>query len=91
MRSAQHTAIAHQTMVMRLLQAVAALSDLIHIRAVGRRGFASVSTEDHALLVVCHLPEASHSDVLQFAVLATMRDHFVGVRANEAALQTVKM
>lgn len=39
----------------------------------------------------CELLETRGHDRVQFLVLAPVRHHFVGVRAHELALQTVKM
>lgn len=46
---------------------------------------------DMAWFVVGHLSEANRSNVFQFAVMTSMSDHFVGIRAYEITFQTVEM
>lgn len=76
---AKDTAVADQTVIVRLSHAVAAL-DVAVVRVHGV-----------AFLIVGHLPEAGLSYELQFAVLPPMRHHLVGVRADEVAFQTMKV
>lgn len=47
--------------------------------------------QNGARFIIGHFSEAKHPDVLQFAVMTPMGNHFVRIRTNEIAFQTVKM
>lgn len=64
---------------MRLLHTVTAFATL------------SIQLTSDTPFIVRYLPKASVSNVFQFAVLPSMGDHFIGVRANEITFHAMEM
>lgn len=102
LRSTKHWTITNQAMIMRLFHTVDAFSGaIISVIVIGciiidfcnliwivNHGFFH---QNCARFVVSHFSKAKHSNVFQFAVMTSMSHHFVGIRTNEIAFQTMKM
>lgn len=90
----ENAALTHQTMIVRLLQAVTAFVRAVtagnRVRSAVRGGRLIV-TVCHALFIVRNLPEASHSNILELTVLAAMCDDLIRVRTDEITFHTMKM